>query len=429
MKHKRISVVLSTLFMGFGQLYNKAFLKGILFLLVGLSFVFNLESYLYGIWGIVTLGVTPQSMNGFEVIQGDHSVFLLLEGLIKIILLVGTLFFYIYNIIDAKRLGEARDNGEKRLGIKESLHGFYDRNFVKIMLTPAFLAVTFFIALPIIATILIAFTNYSAPNFLPPKNLVDWVGFDNFKNIIRLKSWSSTFTRLALWTVVWAVGTTFLNYSVGLVLALLTNKKGIKLKGMWRGIFILPYAMPAFISLLVFRLMLNGVGPINNLLVTYGLDKIPFFTDPVLAKITVLVINTWIGAPYFMVMIAGSLTNISSSLYEAAEIDGATKFQQFKNITLPLLLFQTAPILILTFAYNFNNFGAIYLLTDGNPVNSSLKFAGDTDILVTWLYKLTLEHQQYGMAAVISIILFIFIASVSLYNFKRSKSFTEEDMI
>lgn len=429
MKHKRISVVLSTLFMGFGQLYNKAFLKGILFLLVGLSFVFNLESYLYGIWGIVTLGVTPQSMNGFEVIQGDHSVFLLLEGLIKIILLIGTLFFYIYNIVDAKRLGEARDNGEKRLGIKESLHGFYDRNFVKIMLTPAFLAVTFFIALPIIATILIAFTNYSAPNFLPPKNLVDWVGFDNFKNIIRLKSWSSTFTRLALWTVVWAVGTTFLNYSVGLVLALLTNKKGIKLKGMWRGIFILPYAMPAFISLLVFRLMLNGVGPINNLLVTYGLDKIPFFTDPVLAKITVLVINTWIGAPYFMVMIAGSLTNISSSLYEAAEIDGATKFQQFKNITLPLLLFQTAPILILTFAYNFNNFGAIYLLTDGNPVNSSLKFAGDTDILVTWLYKLTLEHQQYGMAAVISIILFIFIASVSLYNFKRSKSFTEEDMI
>ncbi len=239
MKHKRISVVLSTLFMGFGQLYNKAFLKGILFLLVGLSFVFNLESYLYGIWGIVTLGETPQSMNGFEVIQGDHSVFLLLEGLIKIILLLGTLFFYIYNIIDAKRLGEEKDNGEKRIGFRESLHAFYDKNFVKIMLTPAFLAVTFFIALPIIATVLIAFTNYSAPNFLPPKNLVDWVGFDNFRNIIKLKSWSSTFTRLALWTVVWAVGTTVLNYTVGLILALLTNKKGIKLKGMWRGIFLL----------------------------------------------------------------------------------------------------------------------------------------------------------------------------------------------
>ena len=103
--------------------------------------------------------------------------------------------------------------------------------------------------------------------------------------------------------------------------------------------------------------------------------------------------------------------------------------QQFKHITLPMLLFQTAPVLILSFAYNFNNFGAIYLLTDGNPVNSNLKFAGETDILVTWLYKLTVNQQQFGMAAVISIVLFAFIATVSLYNFRKSKSFTEEDMI
>jgi len=143
----------------------------------------------------------------------------------------------------------------------------------------------------------------------------------------------------------------------------------------------------------------------------------------------VILINVWLGAPYFMVLISGSLTNISSSLYEAAEIDGATKWQQFRSITLPMLLFQTAPVLILTFAFNFNNMTAIYLLTDGNPVNSGLKFAGETDILVSWLYKLTLEQQQYGMAAVISIILFAFIATISIYNFKKSKSFTEEDMI
>lgn len=429
MKHRKISTILSVLFMGLGQFYNKAFIKGILFLLVGLSFVFNIGNYSYGIWGLFTLGQTPQSTVGFDVIQGDHSVYLLLEGLIKVILMIATLVAYIYNIKDAIKLGEKRDRGEPSLSFKENIQNFYDNNFVKIMLTPAGLGTVFFIILPIVATVLIAFTNYSAPNHLPPRNLVDWVGFQNFINIFKLKAWSYTFGRLALWTVIWAVASTFLNYAVGLGLALLTNRKGIKFKGFWRTIYILPYAMPAFISLLVFRLMFNGIGPINNLIGSWGFERIPFFSDPNLAKIMVILINTWVGAPYFMVLISGSLTNISSSLYEAAEIDGASKWQQFKSITLPMLLFQTAPVLILSFAYNFNNLGAIYLLTDGNPVNAGLKFAGETDILVTWLYKLTLEQQQYGMAAVISIILFAFIAFFSVYNFRKSKSFTEEDMI
>ena len=429
MKHKKNATILSVLFMGLGQIYNKSFIKGILFLLVGLSFVFNIDSYLYGIWGIITLGETPQRTEGFTVIQGDHSIFLLLEGLIKVILLIGTLVAYYYNIKDARKLGKMRDKGQERLSFKENIKNFYDANFVKLMLTPAALATIFFIILPIVATVFIAFTNYSAPNFLPPRNLVKWVGFQNFINIAKLSAWRSTFVKLAIWTVIWAVSATFLNYAAGLGLALLTNRKGIKFKGFWRTIYVLPWAMPAFISLLVFRLMFNGIGPINNLIGNLGFERIPFFTHPTLAKIMVILINIWLGAPYFMVLISGSLTNISSSLYEAAEIDGASKWQQFRSITLPMLLFQTAPVLILTFAYNFNNMTAIYLLTDGNPVNSSLKFAGETDILVTWLYKLTLEQQQYGIAAVISIVLFAFIATFSIYNFRKSKSFTEEDMV
>ena len=429
MTYKNKSTILSVLFIGLGQIYNKSFVKGILFLLVGLSFVFNIDSYLYGIWGIITLGETPQRTEGFTVIQGDHSIFLLLEGLIKVILLIGTLVAYYYNIKDARKLGKMRDKGQERLSFKENIKNFYDANFVKLMLTPAALATIFFIILPIVATVFIAFTNYSAPNFLPPRNLVKWVGFQNFINIAKLSAWRSTFVKLAIWTVIWAVSATFLNYAVGLGLALLTNRKGIKFKGFWRTIYVLPWAMPAFISLLVFRLMFNGIGPINNLIGSLGFERIPFFTHPTLAKIMVILINIWLGAPYFMVLISGSLTNISSSLYEAAEIDGASKWQQFRSITLPMLLFQTAPVLILTFAYNFNNMTAIYLLTDGNPVNSSLKFAGETDILVTWLYKLTLEQQQYGIAAVISIVLFAFIATFSIYNFRKSKSFTEEDMV
>ncbi|MDN5304751.1 MAG: arabinogalactan oligomer / maltooligosaccharide transport system permease protein [Fusobacteriaceae bacterium] len=429
MKRKQITTIFSIVVMGGGHFVNKFFLKGLFFFFIGLTFIYNLPGILENTAGLITLGDTPQTIKGFDIVQGDHSILMMFDGVISVILFIFYALVYFYSIKDARRIAEQIEKGETILRGKDYLIHFYEENFPKIMLTPAILGTIFFTALPILITIMIAFTNYSAPNHLPPKSLVDWVGFQNFVNIIKLKSWAGTFGKLAVWTVIWAVATTFLNYACGLILALLTAKKGIKFKGFWRSIFVLPYAVPAFISLLVFRLMFSGVGPVNNFIASFGFEKIPFFTDPLLAKIMVILINTWAGAPYFMILISGSLTNISSSLYEAAEIDGATRYEQFRHITLPLLLFQTAPVLVLSFAYNFNNFGAIYLLTDGNPVNASLKYAGETDILVTWLYKLTLDHQQYGMAGVISIILFAFIASVSLYNFTRSKSFKEEDMI
>lgn len=429
MNRERKSMVLSCLFMGLGQLYNKYFLKGILLFIVELLYLIKMPRMIKGIWGVITLGETIQTTKGFQVIQGDHSIFLLIEGVVVIIMLCILVGLYIWNIKDAKKIGYEMDNGNSYMTTKQYLMKVYDRSFVSIMLTPATLGVLFFILLPIMVTVLVAFTNYSAPDHIPPRNLVDWVGFKNFIDIFKLKIWSKTFIKIGSWTVVWATLSTLLNYSCGLIMALMMNRKNIKFKGFWRTIFILPYAVPAFISLLVFRLLFSGIGPINNLIVSFGFDKIPFFTDPLLAKVSLILINTWLGAPYFMVLLSGSLTNISSSIYEAAEIDGASKWVQFWKITLPLLLFQTAPVLILTFAYNFNNFGAIYLLTNGSPTNSALRYAGETDILITWIFKLTSDQSQFYMAAVISIILFIFIASFSTYQFIKSKSFTEEDMM
>ena len=429
MNRERRSMLLSCLFMGLGQLYNKYFLKGIVLFIIELLYLIKIPRILKGIWGIVTLGETTQKMNGFQVVQGDHSVFLLIEGVVTILMLLILLGLYIWNIKDAKRIGHEMDNGKSYVTTKQYLIKVYDQSFVSIMLTPATMGVLFFILLPILVTVLVAFTNYSAPDHIPPRNLVDWVGFKNFIDIFKLKIWSKTFFKIGSWTVIWAILSTLLNYSCGLIMALMMNRKNIKFKGFWRTIFILPYAVPAFISLLVFRLMFSGVGPVNNLIVSFGFDKIPFLTDPLMAKVSLILINTWLGAPYFMVLLSGSLTNISDSIYEAAEIDGASKWVQFWKITLPLLLFQTAPVLILTFAYNFNNFGAIYLLTDGKPTNSALRYAGETDILITWIFKLTSDQSQFHMAAVISIILFIFIASFSTYQFMKSKSFTEEDMM
>lgn len=420
MKRSQKSTAFSVLFMGLGQLYNKEILKGIVFAFIEIMVILKINYFSSSIYGLVTLGNTPQK---------DHSIFLLIEGLIAVLILALVIMVYVFNIIDAKKSGEALEQGKETLTIKAYIKYLWDKYFPHIMLTPAFLFTMFFILLPIIFTFAVAFTNYSSPNHLPPRSLVDWVGFKNFKNIFKLKIWNNTFLHVGLWTAVFAVTTTILNYFVGLILALLTNAKGIKLKKFWRTIFILPYAVPAFISLLVMRLAFSGPGPVNNVLTSIGLNKIPFFTDPLIAKIMVLVISIWVGAPYFMVLMSGVLTNIPKSMYEAAEIDGATKWQQFWKVTVPMVLFQTMPLLIMSFAYNFNNFATIYLLTDGNPVNSTYKFAGDTDILISWIYKMTKDQNQFHMASVITIILFIFVAGVSAYSFSKTKAFKEEDMM
>lgn len=422
-KSEKASMLMSALMMGLGQAYNKFFLKGLVFFLVEILFITNFANILQKIKGLITLGDTPQKMMGFKIIQGDHSIFMMVDGTIALIVTLIFIGIYLFNIYDAKKSCSL----EKEKSLKKYLYNVYDKNFIKIMLLPGAIAMIFFVILPIVITVLVAFTNYSSPNHIPPRNLVDWVGFQNFINIVKMNIWSDTFIELAIWTIIWAVASTFLNYACGLILALLTSRNDIKFKGLWRTIYILPYAVPAFVSLLVFRLMFSGVGPVNNLLVSLGIERLPFFTDSLMAKVMLILINTWLGAPYFMILISGALTNIDGALYEAAEIDGATRWQQFREITLPMLLLQTAPVLVLSFAFNFNNFSAIYLLTGGGPINSAYRYAGSTDILITWVYKLTKEQSQYQIASVISIILFIFIASISTWNFMRSKSFKEEE--
>ncbi|WDV47368.1 ABC transporter permease subunit [Clostridiaceae bacterium M8S5] len=420
MKRSKKSTLFSILFMGLGQIYNKEYLKGIVFAIVEIFAIFNINHFANALYGLVTLGTVPRQ---------DHSLYLLVQGLIVVLELGIILLIYIFNIIDARNTAKERENGKEPLGTIEFIKYLWDKYFPHIMITPAFLFTVFFIFLPIIFTITVAFTNYSMPNHIPPRNLIDWVGLKNFMNIFKLKIWNNTLLHVGLWTICFAIVTTILNYSVGLFLALITNKKGIRFKKFWRTIFILPYAIPAFISLLVMRLAFSGPGPVNNLLVKIGLDKIQFFTDPLNAKIMVLLISVWLGSPYFMVLMSGVLTNIPKSLYEAARIDGASKWQQFKEITLPMVLFQTMPLLIMSFAFNFNNFANIYLLTDGNPVNSKFRYAGETDIIISWIYKMTKDQSQYHMASVVTIMLFIFVAGISAYSFIKTKSFKEEDMM
>lgn len=188
-------------------------------------------------------------------------------------------------------------------------------------------------------------------------------------------------------------------------------------------------AVPQFVSLLVLRLMLQPEGAINVMLQSLGLidGKLPFLTDATWARGTVLIVNLWLGVPYTMLIVTGILMNIPKELYEAASIDGANGFVLFRKITMPYVLFVTTPYLITQFIGNVNNFNVIYLLTTGGPSTLDYYQAGKTDLLVTWLYKLTVSSKDYSYASTIGILVFVISAIVSLVTYRRTSAYNNEE--
>lgn len=430
-RHRSKATILSIISMGLGQIYNRQFIKGVMFLLIEAWGIFYFGGNLgRALWGIVTLGDAPRMLVKGKWIDGDHSIFIMVQSLITLLFFALFVIVYVMNIRDAYKTACRREEGKTPNTFRQSVRYVLDYKFAQSFLTLPVIGVLFFTIMPILFMIMLAFTNYSAPNHIPPAKLVDWVGFQTFRDLLTLKTWSHTFFGVLTWTIIWAVLSTVTTYLGGLLVALLINQQGIKFKGLWRTILVIPYAIPQLISLLVMRNMFNGqFGPINQYLGYFGLGELPWLTDPFWAKVTVIVVNMWVGIPVSMILIMGILTTIPKDMYEAAEIDGASGYQKFKIITLPMILFSTAPTLIMQFAGNINNFNAIYLLTNGNPVVGDYQYAGATDLLVTWLYKLTLDQNKYNMASAVGIIIFLIVASFSIYNYRRTKSFKEEDMI
>lgn len=199
---------------------------------------------------------------------------------------------------------------------------------------------------------------------------------------------------------------------------------------MWRFFFVLTVAIPHFVTLLIMRTMLQPEGAVNIMLRNMGIlgakESLPFFTNATWARVTVILINIWVGVPYMLLQVTGILQNIPQELYEAARVDGAGPIVTFRKITLPYMMFIMMPYLITTFTGNVNNFNVIFLTSEGLPraVDST---ASKTDLLVTWLYKLTIENQYYNVGAVIGILTFVTLAVVSLITFKFSASNKNEE--
>ncbi len=387
--------------------------------------------FVRGIWGLVTLGTEPRSMTVAGLSPGDHSIILMVNGIIAALVLALWGTAAVWSVRDATRVRRARLRArDHQLSTRDAARTAWQRAFPYAVLAPTLLLLLFITALPVVFGILIAFTDYSRDN-LPPMQLVEWVGLANFAQLLGAGAWGGTFFGVLAWTVVWAVLATVTTYALGFAQAVVVSSTRVRMPRLWRSIFFLPWAVPAMISALVFRSMFNGqFGPISQALLDLGVtsERVMWLTDPAnpwLARIVALVVNLWLGFPYFMALVSGALTNISPSYYEAARIDGASAMQQVRYITLPIVLRATAPLIVLSFVANFNNFGVIYFLTQGGPANPDYRYAGSTDILITWLYKLTLDNGLYDIASVMSILIFVLVGSFSVWSLRRSKAFTD----
>ncbi len=425
---------LACAFMGLSHIVClKEYLKGALFALVEVVFLVLSPMTVRKLIQLVTLG-SPQP--DVPVKMRDNSIFMLIDGIIVLAIIAVFVALYVISVRSAQKSYADYCRTGRYKSQKASVEEVTGRAFPLAGLAPCVIMLLIFVVVPLVFSICVAFTNYSAPNHIPPNNTVDWVGLQTFKELMGSGSnWSIGFGRIALWTLVWAVLSTVTCYFGGLIVAVQLHTSKIKFAPIFRFIFILPYAVPSVITMLVWKNLLNGTfGTINVTLRAIGLlgpeATIPWLGNATLAQIMCIVINLWSGFGYFMMLTMGTMTAIPADLFEAAKIDGATNSQVMRHITLPLVLYQTMPLIIMSFTHNINNFGIIFFLTGGNPTvaDSTTTLAGGTDILVTWIYKITITLLKYNYASVIAVLIFVVLAPFAIFQFRQTKAFKEGEV-
>ena len=377
---------------------------------------------------------------------GNLRTYIMEDILEKTLLYNGYNVDRVMNITDVGHLSSDSDSGDDKMvkgairehktvleiadyytkAFKDDVNNLLDKSFYKTALALPVVGVMVFSILPIVFMILIAFTNYGG-DIVPPE-LVDWVGVQNFSKLLTLSQFAPTFFKILGWNLLWAVLSTTLNYFAGLGLALLLDKKCVKGKAFWRAFPVLAYAIPGFITLLAFKFMFSYGGPINQLITASGGTAIGFLDLDAKwsARMIGLLVNCWISVPSIMLLTTGILSNRDESLYEAARIDGASRWKQFQKLTLPFVLFSTMPVLIGQFTGNFNNFGIFYFLRGGLYLDGYF-LASDTDLLINWLYNLSIDNNYYCIGAAISLVIFIITSIISLIVYVKSPSYREED--
>ena len=423
--------------MGSGCVRFRQFGKGLLYLLSELAFFrfffgfgWKYLSHFRTLGENAQLKVWNEELQIYQRVPGDNSMLILLFSVLTIAATILFVYLWVLNVKSAGELCLLDTQGKHIPSFREDLKSLLDSRFHTTLLAAPMISLAAFTVLPIVFMVLIAFTNFDSAH-QPPGELFTWTGMTNVTDIfLGNQTKTHTFFGIFGWTIIWAILATFTNYILGMLLAILINHKLVKMKKVWRTLFVISIAIPQFVSLLLISRALEPMGAVNIALMKLGLISapLPFLTDKTLARICVVVINMWIGIPYTMLTFSGVLMNIPADLYESAELDGAGPFRRFTSITLPYMIFVTAPATITTFVGNINNFNVIYLLTGGGPFALDYYQAGKTDLLVTWLYKLTVDQHDYALASTIGIFIFMIVSTLSITVYNRTSAVKKEDM-
>ncbi len=436
LKNGGIVVWLSCLIMGLGNIAAGQFIKGLLFLAIEVAFIYYMAtSGIHWLSLLPSLGDTPtqevwsDDLGVYVYVQGDNSQQILLYAVATLALVVAFVVVWRASVRSGYLGLSVKRAGGKAPSIWTDIVALFDENVHKLLMAPPFAMIAVFTMVPLVYMMLMAFTNYSMVG--DHLILFDWVGFSNFTAIFDSGSTiGKQFWDVLAWTLIWAFFATFLNFFLGTFMAMIIQRPSTRFKGLWRGILSLTIAVPQFVSLMIIRNMFKDNGAVNTLLQNMGIlgqgEIYPWMTDATWARVLLIVVNLWVGIPYTVMQVTGILQNIPAEQYEAARIDGANTAQQFRYVTLPYMIFVLTPYIITQFTGNINNFNIIYLLTGGGPtyVGDS---AGQTDLLVTWLYKLSIDKQQYNLGAVIGIFTFVVLAVVALVTYRSSGSYKDEE--
>ncbi len=363
----------------------------------------------------------------------DDSFLILIMAVLSSICIIAFLIGNYAIARDAKMTKRAMDNGEELLTYREKAKAIAPDAIPQAIMAPGFALILLFIIVPAIVSILIAFTNYETP-ILPPAFLLEWEGLNNFTNLFSDPRLTRAFTDTFSWTITWTFCATMLVISLGTFLAVICNNKNIKGKKFFRTVFLLPWAVPAFLTILVFVIFFSRIGTMNTIVIPFFTgneyhisEAIPFLIDANMAKVIIILIQGWLGFPYIYVLVTGILQTIPDDLYEAANIDGGNAWSNFWDITFPIIIASAAPTFITQFTFNFNNITIIYLLS-GSVVKEVGDIYGPVETIASLGYQLMLDA-KYSTAAVFTLLTSLVVSAVVLFSWIKTGAFKKEEVM
>lgn len=407
---------------GLAQVINKQYIKSIIMFfatiyiyLIAIPYSLGYGNYKGdGIAGLITLAAGGGRL--------DRSIIFMIEGILAIFLLLIGIFLMIICFKDANKVEKDTIKGTRHRSWVETKQFVFEDGFPYLVLSPAAIITIFIVCIPVVTTVLLSFTGMGPDT----QAKFGWEALKNYKMIFLGQGMvGAIFWRILGWTIVWTIGATSLAIALGFILAIVLNNDRVKGKLLFRSIYLLPWAVPAFISILFFSILFADGGTVINSLREVLGENFSIKNDPFVIRVVLICIQAWLGSAYIFLLSTGVLQSINAELYEAADIDGATSFKKLSKITVPLVLFQTAPLLVGQYTFNFNNYSIIALFNNGGPFDPSKygNLAGSSDLLISYIFKLTMNSQYQAIGATITVIISVVLMIIAYIGYRNTDAF------